>query len=225
MLKKTERDAIGDLLLLAGAPDDTRAELEIAIGIARAGYGLELRRRKQSPPTELLERLEKSIRTTLALLGEAEEYADFGAGFLLHPPGTGVVDAANIWERNVSVSKRPWTATRGVPKIGPDGIVVGINARNLLLSLSAQIRREHPKKKRGAPRERDIAAVVFYALDFFLRHSDCNPSKDEANPFRLFAERFYEVTTGRQPPSLEHHIKEALAENRARPARETNPRK
>jgi hypothetical protein len=41
MLKKPERDALGELLQLAGAPDDARTYLEELIGFAEAGYSLE----------------------------------------------------------------------------------------------------------------------------------------------------------------------------------------
>jgi hypothetical protein len=50
--------------------------------------------------------------------------------------------------------------------------------------------------KRGQPEKLNKLEVVRLAADFFRAHSPVKPSTDEKNPFRHFAEQFFNAVTG-----------------------------
>jgi len=58
-------------------------------------------------------------------------------------------------------------------------------------------------------------AVVFYAEQFFRRHSPKKPSAAPKNPFHEFAERFYQVVTKTEPGGLDRQIRKVLAARRS----------
>ena len=61
---------------------------------------------------------------------------------------------------------------------------------------------------------RDVALAR--ADSFFRAHSLVKPSNDENNPFRLFAERFFEAATSTEPLNLEWQVRQVLRDKGAR---------
>jgi hypothetical protein len=64
--------------------------------------------------------------------------------------------------------------------------------------------------KRGQPEKAGKLQVVQIAADFFRAHSRVKPSTDENNPFRHFAERFFEAATSTEPLNLEWQVRQVL---------------
>jgi hypothetical protein len=70
--------------------------------------------------------------------------------------------------------------------------------------------------KRGNPGKAGKLQVVQIAADFFRAHSSVEPSADEKNPFRDFAERFFEAATSTEPLNLEWQVRQVLRDKGAR---------
>jgi len=148
----------------------------------------------------------------IAKLGKYPNTRDIA--FEEHPIGTGIADAVTFQEtiekgRNLRISRQPWV-DKGTPRISADHVVVGINVENLLRAFLVNVGKAHKKRKRGQPERTDKLSVVFYAVDFFRAFSATEPTTDERNPFRAFAERFFEIATGSEPLSLEWQVRQIL---------------
>ena len=202
---------------VAGSPD-TRSDLELALKWAHHSCGVARTARTERAPPKLLEQLERRVAKTIELIGKLEKYpASRDIGFVMHAVGSEIVDAAPVREmilegRNLRISRRRWT-DRGLPRIPLDGMLVGVNVGNLLLAFQAHARKLRLRnKKRGQPKKEDKLAIVSYAANFFSTHSPHKLSTDVQNPFRNFAERFYEAVSGTEiePEALGWQIREAV---------------
>src|SRR5262245_12805667 len=214
-------DPIGHLLDVGGIAKtaEARRRLEQALEIARGTYDFE---NQQQAPSDLFEQLDASIRRTLMLIAKLGKYpATRDIAFEEHPVGTGIADATTTRKtieegRSLRVSRRPWVESVKadgkiqIPSISMDDIVVGINVENLLRAFRFRLRKAKKKRGRGHPKRTDKLSVVFEAADFFRAYSATKPSTDENNPFRLFAERFFEIATGAKPQKLEWQVRQAL---------------
>jgi len=203
-------DNLLDLVPGINKTPKTRSELNNALEIARGAY--EYRHREQAP-SDLFEQLDASIRKTLMLITKLGRYPDTrDIAFEMHPIGTGIADAKTGREmiekgRMLRISRRPWVNKDTPPHTSADHIIVGSNVENLLRAFRISAEKAKKKRGRGQPRRTDKLSVVLYAADFFRAYSAIQPSTDENNPFRLFAERFFEVATGTKSPSLEWQIR------------------
>jgi len=210
-------DPVGNLLDLAGITKtpETRSELNKALEIARGAYDSAHQEQAQAP-SDLFEQLDASIRRTLMLIAKLGKHpATRDIAFEEHPIGTGIADAATFREmivegRNLRISRRPWVEPVQVPTVSADHGIIGINVENLLRAFRVSVEKAKKKRGRGHPKRTDKLSVVLYAADFFRAYSATKPSTDERNPFRSFAERFFEVAKGTKAPNLEWQIRQAL---------------
>jgi len=192
---------IDDLLDVACVKKNakTRCDLIIAISYAQSANASEQQAQKR-PTTEFLDQLQTSIRKTQMLLQKLEGHADASdIGWEVHSLESEVVKALSYQV----------LGNRSEPSILPDTTLIGINMQKLLRVWHDRVEKI-PRRKRGQPRKQAEDAIVFYAFEFFCRHSTRKPSHDEENPFRAFAERFYETITGACPHNLDWQIRQAL---------------
>jgi len=194
---------LDELLETAGVEDSVgaRSHLVIALQLAQASYGLQLRS-QQRAPRELLKQLEGSIEKTLALLGRLKTYPDSrDVAFVLYPVGHGVVEVATAREmisRPLELPRHPSISDeelRWPPRAALDGMIAGINIELLLRLIMI---REVRKRARGLgqPTKQDKDAIVSQAVQFFRLHSSKTPTTDPNNAFVKFAEQFYRIVTG-----------------------------
>jgi hypothetical protein len=94
-----------------------------------------------------------------------------------------------------------------------DGVTAAINIEPLLRATLIYARRR--RRGRGGPKKLSKEAAVFYAEQYFRRHSSKKPSTDPANPFHEFAERFYEVVAKTEPGGLDRQLRRVLAARRS----------
>jgi hypothetical protein len=162
-----------------------------------------LRRR---PSSKQIEQLEKSIEKTRVLLRRIRNYDDWrNIGFVMQQVGRSVVaTAAQGLPLNPTISDQELI----FPHF--DGKAVGINVEPLLRATLLQARR----RRRGPRGHLDKEAVVFYAEQYFRRHSPKKPSRDAKNPFHEFVERFYEVVTKTRPAGLDRQMRKVFAARR-----------
>jgi hypothetical protein len=196
---------IDDLLNVASMTKNatTRSDLVIALSYARSAYVSEQQAQKQPTPA-LLRRLQTSILRTRALLAKLKKYSyTENIGWEVHPLETGIVKAIPF-QSLVNPEQAPMI---------PDATVIGIDMQKLLLAWHGNVRRL-PRRKRGQPERRAEGTVVFYAAEFFCRHSARQPSNDAKNLFPAFAERFYETVTGTESPNLDWQIRQELKNRR-----------
>jgi hypothetical protein len=204
------KQCIDELLKLAGnSSPQSRCDLGNALQLAQSIYDEESRP-QQRPSPKQIEQFENSIEKTLTLLRSIRECKDWrNIGFVTQQIGRGVVaPAAQGLPLNPTISDQELI----LPYF--DGKVVGINIEPLLRATLLHARRR--RRVRGGPRKLGKEAVVFYAEDYFRRHSPTKPSSDPKNPFREFVERFYEVVTKTRPGSLDRQMRNVFA---ARPGR------
>jgi len=204
---------IDELLKLAGdSSPQARRDLLNALQLAQMFYEDEKdTSSRPRPSSKEIQRLEESIEKTRMLLMRIRNYDDWrNIGFVTQQVGRGVV--AGVVEglpRNPIISDQELI----FPHFDGSGRGVGINIEPLLRAtlLYARRRRRGP----GGPRNLGKEAVVFYAEQYFHRHSPKRSSTDPKNPFREFVERFYEVVTKTEPDSLDRQIRKILAARRS----------
>jgi hypothetical protein len=196
---------IDNLLEVAGVTKNaaTQCDLVIALACGRSAYASEQQAHKQPTP-ELVHQLQTSILKTRALLERLKKYPYAGnIGWEVHPLETGIVKALAFQSlRNL-----------GQAPLIPETTVIGIDMQKLLLAWHDNIKRL-PRRKRGQPDRRAEGAIVFYAAEFFCRHSARKPSNDVKNPFRAFARRFCGAVTGTEPGNLDWQIRQELKNRR-----------
>ena len=205
-------ECIDELLELAGADNSprSRSDLVNALQWAQMFYNDEREdRSRRRPSPKQIQQLEASIEKTRMLLTQIREYDDFrNIGFVTQQIGRGVVaPPAQGLPRNPSISDEELIFPHC------DGPVVAINIEPLLRATSLYARRR--RRGRGGPKNLEKEAVVFYAEQFFRRHSPKKPSADPKNPFHEFAERFYQVVTKTEPGRLDRQIRKVLAARRS----------
>src|SRR6516165_1648525 len=200
------------LLELAGANTNpqSRRDLVNVLKLAQMAWEDEKStssRRRPSP--KQIQQLEASIEKTRMLLTQIREYDDFrNIGFVTQQIGRGVVaPPAQGLPRNPAISDQELI----FPKI--DGQVVGMNIEPLLRATLLATRRI--RRGRGGPKNLAKESVVFYAADYFRKHSPKEPSTDPANPFHPFVERFYEVVTKTKPSGFDRQMRKIFRANRS----------
>ena len=175
--------------------DTTRSDLLIALRYARNAIASE-----HAVPAKLLKDLARSIKKTSLLLKKALNHKS-SIGQQMHKDGDGVVAAMSVSELGKRVVS---------PAIPAGDILVAITIQNLLEAWHKGIQ-NMPRRKRERPKEQNKTNVVFFAKEFFCRHSEVAPSNDTRNPFSDFACSFYKVVTGTEPDSsLAWQIREVL---------------
>jgi hypothetical protein len=192
---------IDDLLEEAGVTKNaiTQSDLTIALWCARSAYACEEQAQKQ-PTSEPLRQLQTNIRRTRASLAKLKKYSEIT--WELHRLETEIVKAIPFQS----------LGNLGQAPMIPDTTVIGIDMGKLLLAWHDKVKRL-PRRKRGQPRRAE-GAIVFYAAEFFCRHSDRKPSNDVKNPFRAFARRFCEIVTETEPRNLDWQIRQELKNRR-----------
>jgi hypothetical protein len=203
---------VNELLRLAGGSSpQARRDLLNALQLAQLNYELQREdRSRPRPSSKEIQQLEESIEKTRMLLRRIRNYDDWrNIGFVTQQVGRGVVtlSVAEGLPRNPTISDQELI----FPHF--DGKVVGINIEPLLRATLLYARRR--RRSRGGPKNLAKEAVVFYAEQYFHRHSPKEPSTDPKNPFREFVERFYEVVTKTEPDSLDRQIRNVLAARRS----------
>jgi hypothetical protein len=213
---------IDELLKIAGATNrvEVRSDLVNALRFAQA-YSLLDRKLRQRAPRKLVEQFEESVRKTVALLGRLNTYPDSNdTGMVTYPVGTGVIDIATTREMMLG-------QTLSLPRqlaitdsellffsASADRMIAAVNIEPLLRGIVLRLARR--KRRRSQPEKLDKQAIVFYAYQFFSRHSRTKASTDPNNPFRRFVERFHAVVAGDNTPGgLDWHIRTVLKQRRA----------
>jgi hypothetical protein len=203
------QQCIDELLELAGAKKRSRRDLLNALQLAQMAHEDEKDISSRQPPTsKLIDQLEKSIEKTCALLRSIRRYDDFrNIGFVRQQIGRGVV-AVGLQElpQNPSISDQELV----FPTV--DGRVATMNIEPLLRATLLAARRM--RRGRGGPKNLAKESVVFYAADYFHKHSPKGPSTDPANPFHPFVERFYEVVTKTKPSGFDRQMRKIFRANR-----------
>ena len=203
---------IDELLELAGAESSPQSRCDLLNALQLAPWDFDDERERslrQRPSPNQIKQFERSIEKTRMLLRRFRTYEDWrGIGFVTQQVGRGVVAApAQGLPLNPTISDQELIFPHY------DGKVVAINIEPLLrATLLAARRRRHG---RGGPKKLGKEAVVFYAEQFFRRHSSKKPSTDPYNPFHAFAERFYEVVTKTEPGGLDRQMRRVLALKRS----------
>jgi hypothetical protein len=175
--------------------DTTRSDLLIALCYARNAMASE-----HAVPAHLLKDLARSIENTSLLLKKALKY-NTSIGQQMHKDGGGVVAAIPMSGLGKHVLS---------PAIPAGDIFVVIKIQKLLEDWHSCIK-SGPRSKRQRPKDQNKTNIVFFAKEFFCRHSERKPSNDSRNPFSDFACKFYKVVTGTEPDtSLAWQIRQVL---------------
>jgi hypothetical protein len=204
---------IDELLELVPGAENTsqsRSELVIALQFARMFYeGERDEEEREQASSKQIEQFEKSIEKTCVLLRRIRGYDDFrNIGFVTQQIGRSVVaPPAQGLPRNPSISDQELV----LPRV--DGKVATMNIEPLLRATLLDARRR--RRGRGAPGKLGKEAVVFYAADYFRKHSPKEPSTDPANPFHPFLERFYQVVTKTKPSGFDRQMRKIFRANRS----------
>ena len=206
------KQCIYELLELAGAENSaqSRRDLLNALQLAQMSYEDEVgTSSRQRPPSKQIEQFEKSLEKTGALLRHIRRYDDFrNVGFVTQQIGRGVVAVGpEELPRNPSISDQELV----FPKF--DGRVATMNIEPLLRATLLAARKR--RRGRGGPKNLGKESVVFYAEQYFRRHSPKEPSTNPTNPFHPFVDRFYEVVTKTEPRGLDRQIRKVLAARRS----------
>ena len=206
--------SIDKLLELAGADTKPRSRRDLVNVLRLAQMAHEDEKdisSRQRPRSKEINQFEKSVDKTCVLLRRIRRYDDFrNVGFVTQQVGGVVVAApAQGLPRNPTISDQELI----FPHVDGGGKVVGINTEPLLRATLLYVRRR--RRRPGGPRKLGKEAVVFYAEQFFRRHSPKKPSTDPKNPFHEFAERFYQVVTKTEPGGLDRQIRKVLAARRS----------
>jgi hypothetical protein len=213
---------IDELLELAGAENSPqpRCDLLNALQLAQMAHEDEKdTSSRQRPRSKQIDQFEKSIEKTRMLLSRIRRYHDFrNVGFVTQPVGRGVVEVATTQEmilgRMLELPRHPSISDQELILPRFDGMGAAINIEPLLRATLLRARRIR-RHGRGAPKNLAKESVVFYAEDYFRRHSPKKPSTDPKNPFHGFAERFYEVVTKTKPGSLDRQMRRVFAAGRS----------
>ena len=204
---------IDELLELAGADTNPQSRRDFVNVLQLAQMAWEDEKNTSSrrrPSPKQIQQLEASIEKTRMLLRSIRNYVDWrNIGFVMEPVGRGVVtlSPAQGLPRDPSISDEQLILPMA------HGTVAAINIEPLLRATTLYARRR--RRGRGAPGKLGKEAVVFYAEEFFRRHSPKKPSADPKNPFHEFAERFYQVVTKTEPGGLDRQIRKVLAARRS----------
>jgi hypothetical protein len=183
---------IDDLLDVAGVTKNarTRCDLLIAFSYARSAYA-SVQQAQKRPSPELLDQLQTSILKTRRLVERLEKDAyTSDIGWEVHRLETGVVKAISF----AVLGKHRESQTV------PDTTFVAINMQNLLRAWHDKVTKV-PRRKRGQPVRQAEEAIVFYAAEFFRRHSARKPSNDVKIHFALLPGDFV-----KQSPELNRAI-------------------
>ena len=207
---------IDELLKMAGAEARARADLVNSLGLAQSSIYL-ARIKQARPQPSLLKRLENHLRLTIGLLEELEKYPIRAhVCFETYVAGGGIADAFTSQELSklglaaISLLPRNPKPRYGRQKLPPGGKLVAVNVKEVLRSVQYQIRQGKPGL--GQPPKEDQAAAVFYAKDFFIRHSRHGLS---SNTFAGFCERFYYAASGTAADGkMEYAVKQARKRRR-----------
>jgi hypothetical protein len=206
--------SIDKLLELAGADTKPRSRRDLVNVLRLAQMAHEDEKdisSRQRPRSKEINQFEKNVEKTCVLLRRIRRYDDFrNVGFVTQQVGGVVVAApAQGLPRNPTISDQELI----FPHVDGGGKVVGINTEPLLRATLLYVRRR--RRRPGGPRKLGKEAVVFYAEQFFRRHSPKKPSTDPKNRFHEFAERFYQVVTKTEPGGLDRQIRKVLAARRS----------
>ena len=206
---------VGELLKIAGAPNNARSQAALAKCLELARVECEHAKRAKEVPAALFKQLDRSIAKTLMLLESLEQYSgwrDICFGMYVSGDGTAVaVSAKELFDRKLALPRNP-PPRQGILKSCPDGTHVGVNVRAALRDIHETIVRCTPKAKQGQPEKVDKAACVHFAKKFFVAYSRHKASTDPKNPFAEFCEHFYGAVNGKtvKTDSLAWVIRAAL---------------
>jgi hypothetical protein len=187
---------LDELLEIAGVENsvEARSYLVIALQVAQANYGLQL---KTYPDSR-------------------------DVAFVLYPVGGGVVDVATAQEmirRPLELPRHPLISDeelRWPPRVARDGMIAGINIELLLrLIMIREVRRR--ARGLGQPTKQDKYAIVSQAVQFFCLRSSKKPTTDPNNAFVKFAQQFYRIVTGDdvEVGGLDWQIRKVLKDRRS----------
>jgi len=206
---------IHELLMLSGA-SGTRAKSALIFSLKSARAHIDKARRRQNPPRpDLFEKIENHVRQTITLLEQLEKHEDWrDVCFETYVAGNGIADVRTcreLFEKGIALPRRP-KINYGLETLPADGKLIAVNAKEVLRSISYQIKRQRRGPKPGGTKKEDKAYGVGIAKHFFDRYSTKKPSTHPGGIFALFCERFIGVAgrTAVEAGSLDWHIRDAL---------------
>jgi hypothetical protein len=206
---------IDELLMLSGARGTgAKSALINSLENARAHIGI-ARRRQNPPPPDLFEKIENHVRLTITLLEQLEKHEDWSdVCFEDYVAGTGIADVRTcreLFDKRTTLPRRP-KINYGPATLPADGKLIVVNTKEVLRSISYNIKRQRRGQKRGGKEKKDKTWGVGIAKNFFVRYSTKKPSTHPGGTFALFCERFISVAGGTavEAGSLDWHIREAL---------------
>ena len=206
-------DRLDDLLDAAQIKRKTRTIRDDLLLILSYGRLALYQHQQRTVPAAHLTKLEKSIEKTNSLLAEYSQKYNTAIGEQLHRDGDGVVYVQQVHDLKTIRGIQLCRNESEFPPEFSGRFLVAIKIQALLKAWHKNIK-DIPRRT-NRPKEQVKTDIVRYAKEFFCRHSPHAPSSDTTNPFRDFAELFYEVVTGNEPddtgPShLEYQIRQAL---------------
>ena len=158
------------------------------------------RNRPSTPPSDLLDDFDRSIRNTQRLLRQLAQFSrSRDIAFHLCPVGEGTISVETLREmktgKPVELPRQPPPlATSRIEIFPADGMVAAINVSRLL----DRVRRKAKwlKRRRGRQPENVKANIVACAADFCRRHSNLQLTTYPNGNFANFCKEFYSVVTG-----------------------------
>jgi hypothetical protein len=206
---------IDSLLKVADAhAPGARVELEQALEIAWSVPSTLKSREK--PPADLFKQTRNHLRQTITLLERLEKYADWrGVCCEYYVAGAGIAEVATtreLFEKGIELPRHPKIEHNALPKLPANGRMVAVNVKEVLRSIGSKIERRREKSTRGGQQKKDQAERIYYAKQFFDRHSPHGPSTNPDGKFAQFCELFFCAVSGTtvKTGGLDWRIREAL---------------
>src|SRR5262245_24728821 len=113
---------VGELLKIAGAPDNARSRADLAKCLQLAWVENEHAKRAKEVPAALFKQLHRSMTKTLMLLENLEEYSgwrDICFGMYVSSDGTAIaVSTKELFDGKLTLPRNP-PPRQGIPKSGP----------------------------------------------------------------------------------------------------------
>ena len=203
-----------DQLLLLSVARGTGAKSALINSLAQARAHIGMARRRQPPPG-LFEKIENHVRQTITLLEQLEKHEDWrDVCFEDYVAGTGIADVRTcreLFDNGITLPRHP-KLNYGPYTLPADGKLIAVNTKEVLRSISYNIKRQRRVQKRGGKEKKDKTWGVGIAKNFFVRYSTKKPSAHSGGTFAVFCERFISVAGGTavEAGSLDWHIRRAL---------------
>jgi hypothetical protein len=207
-LRGTDLEDLPPLLETAGIPTNisTVHDLYLAKCYARHAH-TSAQEHQNQPMKKLLDQLDTRVARMLGYLRRVKKHVTKNIGFQIHPLESDPFKG-NIFK---AIPMLHLGKHKEIPTI-PEGAIIFVDIEKLLCDWQSDIRKLlRTTRGRGKPKRQDKYDIVFYAAEFFCKHSILKLSNDANNPFHAFAEQFYETVTGTRPTrSLDWQIRKAL---------------